>query len=123
MAIKGTEIVLEQADQRKDIKLSPGDHTLVIRRDGFRFETDKLALRCGHEVTVRVELLAGEVQIRQGEKLIGQRSDRPYGGKSVPVDRRLEHRIECGTGLVVHERSLQPPFGSAAWQNRCFNSR
>jgi len=73
VAIKGTEIVLKQADQGRDIKLSPGDHTLVIQRDGFQFETDKLIIKRGGEVTVRVELLAGEVQVRQGEKLIGQR--------------------------------------------------
>ena len=73
VSIKGTEIVLKKADRGKDIKLSPGDHTLVIQRGKFKFETDKLILRRNEKVTVRVELLAGEIQVRQGKKLIGRR--------------------------------------------------
>ncbi|MFV1967506.1 MAG: SUMF1/EgtB/PvdO family nonheme iron enzyme [Pirellulaceae bacterium] len=73
VAIKGTEIVLHQADQGKDVALSPGDHTLVVQRGDFKFETGKLILKKGETVTVRVELLADQIQVRQGEKLIGEK--------------------------------------------------
>ena len=44
VAIKGTDIVLKQADQGKDVKLSAGDHTLVVQRGDFKFETTQLVL-------------------------------------------------------------------------------
>ena len=72
VAIKGTEIVLKQADRGKDVRVSPGDHTLVIERGDFKFETDKLILRKGETVTLRVELLAGEIQIRREGTVISQ---------------------------------------------------
>src|SRR5690606_27343014 len=37
VAIKGTDIVLKQADQGKDVTLSPGDKTLVVQRGDFQF--------------------------------------------------------------------------------------
>jgi serine/threonine protein kinase/formylglycine-generating enzyme required for sulfatase activity/tetratricopeptide (TPR) repeat protein len=78
VAIKGTEIVLKQADRGRDVKLTPGSHTLVVQRgDDVRFETDKLILKQGDQVTVRVELLADKVQVRQGEKLIGSKTIKP----------------------------------------------
>ena len=69
LAIKGTEILLKQADQGKDVKLSPGDKTLIVQRGDFKFETDKLVLKKGDTVTVQVELLAGRVEVKQGEVL------------------------------------------------------
>lgn len=72
VAIKGTEIVLKQADQARRVKLSPGDHTLVVERGDFKFETDKLILKRGETVAVQVTLMADKVQARQGERLIGE---------------------------------------------------
>ena len=72
VAIQGTEIRLKQADQGKDVKLSPGEKTLIVQRGDFTFETDKLVLKDKDTVTVRVELLAGEVQVRQGQTLLGK---------------------------------------------------
>lgn len=72
VAIKGTDIVLKQADQGKDVTLSPGDHTLVVQRGDFKFETDKFVLKARDKVTVNVELLPGEIKVRQGKKLLGQ---------------------------------------------------
>ena len=40
VSIKGSEIVLRQADHGHDVRLSPGDHTLVVARGDFQFETD-----------------------------------------------------------------------------------
>ncbi|MEJ7596098.1 MAG: formylglycine-generating enzyme family protein [Planctomycetaceae bacterium] len=44
-----------------------------MQRGDFTFETSKLVLKNGVRITVHVELLAGEVQVRQGEALIGQK--------------------------------------------------
>ncbi len=72
VAIKGTEIVLKQADNGTDVKLSPGDKTLIVQRGDFQFETDKLILKRGETVAVHVELLPGEIEVRQGDQIIGQ---------------------------------------------------
>lgn len=72
VAIKGTDIVLKQADQGKDVKVSPGEKTLVIQRGDFEFETDKLILKKGTTVTVRVELLADQIAVKQGDQVLGQ---------------------------------------------------
>lgn len=72
VAIKGTGIVLKQADQGTDVKLAPGEHTLIVQRGDFQFETDKLILKRGETVAVKVELLAGQVEIHKGDVLLGQ---------------------------------------------------
>lgn len=72
VAIQGTDIVLKKGDKGKDVTLSPGDHTLVVRRGDFTFETNKLVLKKGKNVTVHVELLAGQIEVKQGDKLLGQ---------------------------------------------------
>ena len=72
VAIRGTEIVLKQADQGHDVRLSPGEKTLIVQRGDFRFETDKLVLKRGDAVTVQVTLLAGKVEVRQGKQLLGE---------------------------------------------------
>lgn len=85
VAIKGTEIVLKQADNGTDVRLSPGDKTFVVRRGDFRFETDKLVLKKGDTVTVDVTLLAGTVEVRQGDRLLGSEklpNDRPPADNS-----------------------------------------
>ncbi len=82
VAIKGTGITLSQADQDKDITVAPGEKTLVVQRGDFKFETNKLVLKKGETVTVRVELLAGKIQVRQDEKLIGEKP-LPRGGSLV----------------------------------------
>ena len=97
VAIKGTDIILKQADQGKDVTLSPGERTLVVQREGFKFETSKLTLKKGDEITVQVELLGGEVFVRQGENVIGQQrlprsglaGDNPNSGRNVDLKRAI----------------------------------
>ena len=113
VAIEGTEIVLKQADQGRDVRLSPGNHTLVIRRDDLQFETNKLILRRGDAVTVRVELLAGEVQVRQDEKLIGQRKlPPPLAVAPFDADQAKKHQQVWADylGLPV-EKEVELPGG------------
>lgn len=69
--IKGTDIVLKAADQGKDVRLTAGEQSLVIQRDDFTFETDRLILKKDEVTTVRVELVAGEIVVRDGETVLG----------------------------------------------------
>ncbi|MAG93796.1 MAG: hypothetical protein CMJ48_08620 [Planctomycetaceae bacterium] len=73
VAIKGTTITLKQADQGKDIELSPGEKTLIVKRGDFQFETDTLILKEGETVRIRVDLLADRIEARHGPKLIGRK--------------------------------------------------
>lgn len=71
VAIKGTDIVFNQAGGEQAITLSPGEKTLVVKRGDFAFETDDFTLRKGETVAVRVQLLDGQVIVRQGDTLLG----------------------------------------------------
>jgi len=73
VAIKGTEIVLKKADNGKDVKLFPGKKTLVVVRGDFKFETDKLVLKKGETVTVKVTLLDGHVCLMLDNAVIDKR--------------------------------------------------
>ncbi|HVA51322.1 MAG TPA: bifunctional serine/threonine-protein kinase/formylglycine-generating enzyme family protein [Pirellulales bacterium] len=73
VSVKGTDITFKQADNGADVKVSPGDKTLVVERGDFKFETDKLLLKRGDAVTVAVTLSADRVEVKLGDKLIGQR--------------------------------------------------
>ena len=72
VAIKGTNITLKQADNGADVKVWPGEKTLVIERGDFQFETDKLVLKRGDTITVAVTLSAGGVEVKQSGEVIGQ---------------------------------------------------
>lgn len=72
--LKGTDIVLKAADQGKDVRVTVGEQSLVIQRDDFTFETDKLVLKKDEVTTVRVELVAGEIVVRDGDTLLGHAS-------------------------------------------------
>jgi len=114
VAIQGTDITLKQADQGKDVKLSPGEKTLIVQRGDFRFETDKLILKRGETVTVRVELLAGQVQVHQGDNLLGQgKLPRPPLAKApFDADEAKRHQQAWANylGLPV-ERDITLPGG------------
>jgi len=71
VSIKGSDIVLRKGG-REEITLSPGDHTLIVRRGDFRFETTTLILKSGQTVTVKVELLQGKVVVTHDGKTIGE---------------------------------------------------
>lgn len=83
VSVKGTRIVLKEADNGKDVSLVPGDKTLVVQRGDFKFETDSLTLKKGETVTIRVELLADRIIVHQGNERIGlgRISDKPRGAK------------------------------------------
>jgi hypothetical protein len=56
---------------RPPITLRAGEHQLLVKRGDFQFETDKIILKKGQTVTVKIELLDGKVQVVEGDKVIG----------------------------------------------------
>ncbi len=66
--LKGTNITLRGVQGGKDIQVEPGSHALVVRRGDFQFETNRLILRRGQRVTVRVDYIQGQVVVRQGTR-------------------------------------------------------
>ena len=85
VTVRGTDIVWKQADHGKDVKLPPGVKTLLVRRGDFQLETDTLDLKTGDEVSIRVQLLAGHVEVREGKNLLG-RAKLPSGWHGWPAD-------------------------------------
>ncbi|MFO0869812.1 MAG: bifunctional serine/threonine-protein kinase/formylglycine-generating enzyme family protein [Pirellulales bacterium] len=57
----------------QEIQLEPGQHSLRIRYGPLDFETDKFILSQGDAVTLKVELLPGQVQVVQGDTSLGAR--------------------------------------------------
>ena len=74
VSIKGTNIVLKKADKGQDVKLEPGEKTLKVTRGDFSFDTDKLILKKGEKVTVKVEWLLGKIQLVQDGKVIDEKT-------------------------------------------------
>ncbi|MGH7140818.1 MAG: hypothetical protein ACREHD_34235, partial [Pirellulales bacterium] len=72
VTIQGTDLTLKQADNGADVKLSPGEKTLVVERGDLKFETDKLVLRRGDAVAVNVTFVAGQVEVKHGDTVIGR---------------------------------------------------
>ncbi|HWB09162.1 MAG TPA: SUMF1/EgtB/PvdO family nonheme iron enzyme [Pirellulales bacterium] len=85
VAVKGTEIILKQADNGTQVKLSPGEKTLIVERGDFKFETDKLVLKKAETIALSVTFLAGKIQVKQGETLIGE-GRLPPGWQGWPSD-------------------------------------
>lgn len=108
VAIQGTDITFKQADQGKDIKLSPGEKTLLVERGDFRFETRQLILKRGETVTVHVELLAGQVQVRQGDNVLG-RKDLPRSEPTSAPTAEVAKNVPIPTELV-------PPLAIAPFE-------
>ena len=71
--IQGTDIVVTAEGEPQPIKLSAGEHSLVVTRGDFRFETDKFELKRGETSVVKVELLPGQVKVMRDGEVIGRR--------------------------------------------------
>jgi hypothetical protein len=62
VGVVGTNVVVKQSDNDV-ITLSPGEKTLLVKRGGLEFTTEKFLLKKGEETKVKVELLPGEVKV------------------------------------------------------------
>lgn len=56
--------------EREPITLRAGEHGVRITRGDFVFEADKLVLKKGAAVTLKVELLAGKLQVLQDGRVV-----------------------------------------------------
>lgn len=74
--VQGSDVVLTKADQ-ESIRLTPGEHSLVVKRGDFTFETPKFLLREGETTTVKVELVEGAVWVCHNGQLIGHQELSP----------------------------------------------
>ncbi len=69
---------------KQDIKLSPGEYGLHIKRGDLQFDTDKFILKRGETITLRIEWFKdGNLQVVQGDKVIGKPLPKLAG---TPVD-------------------------------------
>jgi serine/threonine protein kinase/regulation of enolase protein 1 (concanavalin A-like superfamily) len=59
---------------KQPITLRPGEHGITVQRGDFSFETGKLVLKKGDAVTLRVELLKGDIQVLRDGKVLGKAS-------------------------------------------------
>ncbi|MEO1526006.1 MAG: protein kinase, partial [Planctomycetota bacterium] len=64
VAIRGTDIVLSGAGD-KELQLTPGEHTLHVRRGDFEFDTESLILKNGETVAVKIDSLDQEIVLTQ----------------------------------------------------------
>jgi formylglycine-generating enzyme required for sulfatase activity len=55
---------------KEPITLRAGEHGVLIKRGDFTFEADKLVLKKGAALTLRVELLPGKVQVMQDGQVV-----------------------------------------------------
>jgi hypothetical protein len=91
--VKGETIVLKRGE-RKEARLKPGDHALLVRRGNLEFETRAFEVKHGDIVAVSVAVLDGEVQVQQRGEVIGR----------VPITARAQ-------------AALPPPHDPAATSN------
>lgn len=99
--ISGEKVILRQGDRDKEITLSPGERKLLIERDGFRFETNQIEIRNGQQVSLRVELLDGEITVRKDDKVIGS--------KTLPTPPSLPQQAAIPADPQPEPPPAQPP--------------
>jgi eukaryotic-like serine/threonine-protein kinase len=71
---------IKGADDKHDIMLRAGAHTLKVSRGDLQVETEKFELRKGETVTLTVALLKGKLQVMQGDRVLGEEALRTDPG-------------------------------------------
>ena len=99
---------IKGADKQHDIVIAAGEHLLKVKRGDLELDTDMFVLKKGETVTLKVEFLAGKVQVTQGERVLGQK-DAPTKaiakGTVVETEAARRHRThghEHGRQTAVH---------------------
>jgi serine/threonine protein kinase len=64
---------------KEAITLRAGQHGIRIQRGDFTFETDKLVVMKGQTITLKIEVLPGQIQVMQDGQVIASRDLRPTG--------------------------------------------
>lgn len=71
--VKGSEFTVSGVDPQP-IKVRPGEHSFVVTRGDFSFETQSLSIKKGEVVTLSVELAADELQVAANGQSIGMKA-------------------------------------------------
>ncbi len=74
VAIQGTDIVVKDEGE-EDVRLTPGEHTLHVKRGNLEFDTDAFTLKKGETVAVKVERIGRRVRAMSDKKLLGHREE------------------------------------------------
>ena len=72
VTVTGTGIVVKD-EGVEDVRVTPGEHTLHVKRGDLEFETDKFELKKGETVAVQVALVGRRVRAMRGKELLGYR--------------------------------------------------
>ena len=108
--VKGHDIVLTNADDKQPIKLKAGEHTLIVTRGDFTFETKDFILKKGETTTVKVELLPGKVQVVSAGNVLGEQA--LDNGPSSPTEGYTGFALQfTGKPSRVGVGSLKIPSG------------
>jgi hypothetical protein len=99
-------------DGEKKLTIRPGEQMLVVEReDGFKFETEKFQLRRGDVITLKIELLPGEVIVQKDGERFGTK---PLLGTINPIAARSALRKSLNT-LAEAVRDDSDENKLAAW--------
>jgi hypothetical protein len=82
---------------KEPISLKAGEHGVLIKRGDFTFEADKLVLKKGAALTLRVELLQGKVQVMQDGQVLASQDmplPAPPPAAKAPFDARLAREYQ-----------------------------
>jgi WD40 repeat protein len=74
---------------KEDIRVEPGEKTVKIKRGELEFETDKFVVKKGATVTLRIELVQGDIIVNRDGKLFARREPRKETPKEVPLARMI----------------------------------
>jgi NOL1/NOP2/fmu family ribosome biogenesis protein len=72
VTVQGEDIQITKNDSDEAYQIKPGEHTLHVKHGDLEFDTDKFNLRRGEEVALSVRFHAGQVQVRDGNRVIGR---------------------------------------------------
>jgi serine/threonine protein kinase/formylglycine-generating enzyme required for sulfatase activity len=79
----GVEIVFDKngptikGADKEPISLRAGAHGLLVKRGDFTFETDKLVLKEGETITLKVELVGNKIQLSRDGQVLAARAAPP----------------------------------------------
>ncbi len=105
---------------KQPVTLQAGEHGLLIKRGDFSFETEKLVIKNGATLTLKIELLKGNIQVLADDRVIGVGEARPatLAGTAVGKDKTLSNETQPRASPPEQERPLQANIPFDAQQAR-----
>jgi serine/threonine protein kinase/formylglycine-generating enzyme required for sulfatase activity len=99
------EIVFDQTgptvkgSEKEPITLPAGGHRLLVKRGDFSFETDKVLIKDGQTLTLKVEVLRGKIQVSANGQVIGSGVLPPVDVAANPPPSSLPKTYTNGLGM------------------------